>query len=192
MAVLWEVRDRTEEAIGMAVKPWVDPEIAELLSTYPPDQFAGPSKKPLAELRDAQGLQKPELSERVERTEHTITDPYTTNEIVVRVHRPVDTDGKVAAIFDIHGGGYVRGSYDGEDKLMDDWCPKLGCIGVAVEYRRAPETRYPGALEDSYVALKWLHDHAADLGIATERVGIRRKCWGRASCGPLPSESRPS
>jgi acetyl esterase/lipase len=45
-------------------------------------------------------------------------------------------------------------------------------VGVSVDYRLAPETRYPGALEDCYATWGWLHEHADELGIAIERSGI--------------------
>ena len=45
-------------------------------------------------------------------------------------------------------------------------------IGVSVEYRLAPETSYPGPLDDCYSALRWTYDNADELGIDKERIGI--------------------
>src|SRR4051794_9505655 len=64
-------------------------------------------------------------------------------DVVVRVHRPVGIEGPLPAIFAIHGGGYVLGTYASDDARFDVWCAKQRCIGVAVEYRLAPETPYP-------------------------------------------------
>ena len=89
----------------------------------------------------------------------------------MRVHRPAGAEGACPAIFTIHGGGYVIGSYD-----MDDPCttvgPALGTVGVSVDYRLAPETPYPGPLEDCYAALRWTYEHADELGIDRTRIGI--------------------
>ena len=47
-------------------------------------------------------------------------------------------------VYSMHGGGYVIGAYAMDDPRFDAWCPKLGFVGVSVEYRLAPETPYPG------------------------------------------------
>jgi acetyl esterase/lipase len=65
------------------------------------------------------------------------------------------------------------GSYDMLDRVMDEWCPALDVVGVSVEYRLAPEAAFPVPLEDCYAALRWVHAHAADLGIDPDRIGIQ-------------------
>ena len=92
--------------------------------------------------------------------------------VPVRVHRAKEAEGLLPAIVTIHGGGYVIGSYDMDSPLLDRWCPDLGVVGVSVEYRLAPETPYPGPLEDCYAALRWTYDHADDLGIDKHRIGL--------------------
>jgi acetyl esterase/lipase len=111
----------------------------------------------------------PPLSDAVIRTDHAVPgDPP----LPVRVHRPVDYEGALPALLTIHGGGYMIGSYDMDDLLLDRWCPRLGIVGVSVEYRLAPETPYPGPLEDCYAALRWTHQHADELGIDPARIGV--------------------
>jgi len=72
----------------------------------------------------------------------------------------------------MHGGGYVIGSHAMDDPVFDELCPKLGMIGVSVDYRLAPDTRYPGPLEDCYRGLLWTYQHAAELGIDKRRIGV--------------------
>ena len=60
-----------------------------------------------------------------------------------------------------------------DDALFGQLCPTLGLIGVSVEYRLAPETPYPGPLEDCYRGLSWAYENAAELGIDRSRLGIR-------------------
>jgi acetyl esterase/lipase len=76
-------------------------------------------------------------------------------------------------VISLHGGGLVMGSYTADDALFDRWCAELDLVGIAVEYCLAPETRYPGALEDAYAALLWTHEHADELGIDRARIGVR-------------------
>jgi acetyl esterase/lipase len=72
----------------------------------------------------------------------------------------------------MHGGGLVVGSYEGDDARFDRWSPMFGLVGVSVEYRLAPETPYPGPLEDCYAGLVWVLQHAAELGVDPARIGI--------------------
>jgi acetyl esterase/lipase len=103
------------------------------------------------------------------RTEHQAPgDPS----VALKIHRPASANHEMACIYMIHGGGYVIGSYDMDDARLDRWCPALGVIGVSVDYRLAPETPYPGPLEDCYQGLKWVHDHASELGIDVSRLGL--------------------
>jgi acetyl esterase/lipase len=112
----------------------------------------------------------PELSDAVERVDHVVSsDPP----VVVRVH----TIKRAAAglrpcVYSIHGGGMVMGSFDMDDPRFDRWCPRFDCVGVSVEYRLAPETSYPGPLEDCYAGLRWVYEHAGDLGVDPDRIGI--------------------
>jgi acetyl esterase/lipase len=75
-------------------------------------------------------------------------------------------------MYSIHGGGYIVGTYDMDDALFDRVGPKLGLVGVSVDYRLAPETPYPDPLEDCYRGLKWAYDNARDLGVDASRIGV--------------------
>jgi acetyl esterase/lipase len=93
-------------------------------------------------------------------------------EVPVRLHRERGVTGARPCLISIHGGGYVIGSHLGDDGRFDRWAPRLRCIGVSVGYRLAPETPYPGPLEDCYSALRWAYENAGDLGIDPGRIGI--------------------
>jgi acetyl esterase/lipase len=109
------------------------------------------------------------LTDAVIRTDHVVPgDPP----VPVRVHRAVGAEGALPCVYSIHGGGYVIGSYTMDDPRFDRWCPELGIVGVSVEYRLAPETPYPGPLEDCYQGLKWVYENADQLGIDRSRLGI--------------------
>lgn len=76
-----------------------------------------------------------------------------------------------AALF-FHGGGYIFGHIDQFDGPVSRYASASGVSMLSVEYRRAPEHPYPRPVEDAYAALRWLHDHAADLGVDPDRIGV--------------------
>jgi acetyl esterase/lipase len=76
-----------------------------------------------------------------------------------------------AALF-FHGGGYILGHIDLFDGPVSRYVSASGVPMLSVEYRRAPEHPFPTPLEDAYAALRWLHEHAAELGVDPSRVGV--------------------
>jgi acetyl esterase/lipase len=72
----------------------------------------------------------------------------------------------------IHGGGYIMGTPEMMDLQNKATVREIGCVVVSVDYRLAPETPYPGPVEDCYAALKWFHTNAASLGVDPHRIAI--------------------
>ena len=108
-------------------------------------------------------------SDAVDRRDHAVPgDP----EVAVRVHRAKAADGVLPCVYSMHGGGYVLGTNAMDDPLFEALCPRLGIVGVSVDYRLAPETPYPGPLEDCYRGLRWTYEHAAELGVDPGRIGV--------------------
>ena len=138
----------------------LDEEIVPLLELAPTFQL---SVEALPAMRDARNVaMQVELSDVVERADHLVSDdPH----VVVRVHRPKAVSDPLPCVYSIHGGGYVLGTYAMDDARFDRLCPTFPCVGVSVEYRLAPETAYPGPLDDCYAGLRWTFEHAAELGI---------------------------
>ena len=144
----------------------LDPELVPLAAMAP---VLSLSEESLAAMRaQPLGAGVP-LSDAVERTDHVVSaEPR----VVVRVHRPKDVEGPLPLVYSIHGGGYVLGSYEMDDTKFDRWCVEHGCIGVSVEYRLAPETPFPGPLDDCFAGLAWAWASRAELGIDEGRVVI--------------------
>ncbi len=147
------------------VKDLLDPELRPVLDGFelPPIDAEG-----VAAMRTA-SFKSPDLSDAVLRTEHRVPGEPP---VPVRVHRAKGAAGLLPAVVTIHGGGYVIGSYDMDDPLLDRWCPGLGVVGVSVEYRLASDAAYPGPLEDCYAALRWTYENAGELGIDRGRIGL--------------------
>ncbi len=80
-----------------------------------------------------------------------------------RLYRPA-TPGPHPIVVYFHGGGWVLGDEQSDDPFCRDMCRRSGMIFVSVGYRHAPEHRFPAAPEDGYAALRWIAEHAAELG----------------------------
>ncbi|HMF84294.1 MAG TPA: alpha/beta hydrolase [Acidimicrobiia bacterium] len=148
-----------------ALRDRLDPEVAEAADLVPFDDV---TSEVLGTLRTVSAVETP-LSDAVERTDSVAPgDP----QVPLRVHRPKGLDGVLPCVYSMHGGGYVVGTHTVDDPLFDRLCPELGFVAVSVEYRLAPETPYPGPLEDCYRGFRWVYDHATDLGIDSQRIGV--------------------
>jgi acetyl esterase/lipase len=77
-----------------------------------------------------------------------------------------------SAVLFFHGGGYLFGHIDHFDGPVSRYVSASGVPMLSVEYRRAPEYPHPTPLEDAYAALGWLHEHATELGVDSNRVGV--------------------
>ena len=162
----------------MNIDALIDPEIAGVLATLPRmTSFTLDQIPAMRQLRLDQ-LATITLSDAVERRDFAVPGANGAPDVRIRVHRPKGAAGPLPCLYFMHGGGYVMGSYGMDDLRFDTWCPLLGCAGVSVDYRLAPETPYPGPLDDCYAGLAWLHQNAKTLGIDPARIGI-----GGASAG---------
>jgi acetyl esterase len=91
----------------------------------------------------------------------------------VRIYRPPDTVARLLpAILYFHGGGWVTGSLEGYDLVCRYICARSGCAVVAVDYRLAPEHKFPAAIDDAVAAFRWLSADAVKLGIDPARIVI--------------------
>ncbi|SMC24069.1 Acetyl esterase/lipase [Clostridium acidisoli DSM 12555] len=112
-----------------------------------------------------------EKSDKVLTTTCTIKGPG--SELLLKVYEPkIRQNEKLPAVFWIHGGGYVMGHPDGDDALCECFTEKIKCIVVSIDYRLAPEHKYPAAIEDCYAGLKWTVSKAEELKIDTSRIAI--------------------
>jgi len=78
----------------------------------------------------------------------------------------------VPVLLYLHGGGFVIGSLDTHDSLCRQLALRSGAAVVALDYRLAPEHRFPTAVDDAWAALQWLHAHAATLGLDGSRLAV--------------------
>jgi acetyl esterase/lipase len=122
-------------------------------------------------------------------TDRTIEGPR--GAPAVRVFIAGDAAGaSKPAVLHIHGGGYVLGSAADSKRDLQDLATTHHCVAVSVDYRLAPETRFPGSLEDNYAALRWMHANAKDLGIDVKRVAVKGESAGGGHAAALAIAAR--
>jgi acetyl esterase len=92
-------------------------------------------------------------------------------DLPVRVYTPEGSPPFPIVVF-FHGGGWVVGTLDTYDPLCRALAAAVPAVVVSVDYRLAPEHRWPAAVEDAYAATLWASRHAAELGGAQHRLAV--------------------
>jgi acetyl esterase len=92
--------------------------------------------------------------------------------VPVRIYRPVETHEPSTALVYFHGGGFVAGSVEVYDPITRAFAKRAGCVVISVDYRLAPEHRYPAALDDAWTATKWVTSNAEALKLDPMKIGV--------------------
>ena len=103
-----------------------------------------------------------------------VTIPTKTGGLALRVFRGAGTqpDETLPCLVFLHGGGWVIGDLESHDRVCRAFANRARICVVAVDYRLAPEHRFPAALDDSVAALQWVSDNAQALSVAPKRIGV--------------------
>ncbi|MFI7544799.1 alpha/beta hydrolase [Actinoplanes sp. NPDC049599] len=105
--------------------------------------------------------------------EQDILLPRPDGDLRVRVYRPGPAPGLPIHVF-VHGGGFWLGSIDERvnEAMCRDRCRRAECVVVAIDYRLAPEHRFPAPVEDCYAGLLWAVENAPEIGGDAGNVSI--------------------
>jgi acetyl esterase len=107
----------------------------------------------------------------VEIAEHSI--PGTSGrEIRVRVYRPAGSHDLLPALVHCHGGAFIVGDLDTEDRECRETSLRAHCVVASVDYSLAPEHPFPAAVEDAFAALQWVHTSAIELSVDSRTLGV--------------------
>jgi acetyl esterase len=97
----------------------------------------------------------------------------TPGDIALRIYTPVAAGGEaLPAIVFFHGGGFVFGDLETHDGLCRLLATDSGARVIAVNYRLAPEHKFPAAVEDAFAAVRWIEKNAAHLGVDANRIAV--------------------
>lgn len=96
--------------------------------------------------------------------------PVKDGSIAVRAYAPEGASGTLPGLVYFHGGGWVIGDLDSHDGLCRRLAHLVGCRVFSVDYRLAPEHRFPTAADDCDAAYSWVLENAAELGVDPARL----------------------
>jgi acetyl esterase len=161
---------------------------------FDPELAAAVELLPKLDLNDLQGARDALKKLRAElpapdATGVTVTDvliagPAGAPEIPLRIYRPDVPSGPVG-VFDVHGGGFILGDLEMVHASNLTLAREVGAVVVSVDYRLAPEDRYPAGLEDCYAGLVWFAEHAEEYGVDPDRIAIHGISAGGGLCAGL-------
>jgi acetyl esterase len=97
--------------------------------------------------------------------------PGPAGRITVRVYTPHATQPLPVVVF-FHGGGWVIGGIETHDSTCQQLATTVPAVVVSVDYRLAPESPFPAAVDDCLAATRWVYDHAAELGADASRLAV--------------------
>ncbi|MEZ5971791.1 MAG: alpha/beta hydrolase [Hyphomonadaceae bacterium] len=165
----------------MDTRKLVDPALLPVLDVFPTVAL---SNELLAPMREAERFaQLPiavpdEVREGVEQTVRNAPGPTGAPDITLTIYKPRAARELLPCIYHIHGGGYVGGAAAQLEPLHRPAAFDLNCIIVSVDYRLAPEHRFPASIEDCYAGLAWTFVNADTLGINCNRIGVMGESAG--------------
>ena len=120
--------------------------------------------------------------------------PGPASTLTLRLYRPIGSSGtaRLPVLVYYHGGGWVIGDLDTHDSLCRELANASGCAVVAVDYRLAPEHRFPAAALDCVAATRWVRDHAAELQLDASRLAVGGDSAGGNLAAVVAIEARDS
>jgi acetyl esterase/lipase len=166
----------------------VAPELRPGLDALPSFEW---TNEVLAQVRaiDFRQLPAPELSAgqaSVHREERFLPARGGAPDVRVLIYKPpVSTPAPQPAFLHVHGGGYITGAPEINESYNRSFSNEQSCLVVSVDYRLAPETRYPESLEDCYAALAWIDQHADELNVDRTRIAIGGESAGGGHAAAL-------
>ena len=157
----------------------LDPELKPLMEAMPPIDLSAETIVAVRQERAAMSAaMMPPLPPEVSIVEERAPGPEGAPHVRMKIYRTPSDRKDRPAILHLHGGGYVLGSPESMAPQCCAWAKGMDAVVVAPAYRLAPETCFPGNVEDAYAALAWLYANAGQLGIDTARIAVAGESAG--------------
>jgi triacylglycerol lipase len=159
----------------MDTRHLVDPELAGLLDLWP-DFALSAETLPAIRARALPRPPQPSVDVRFDRAAAPGRDGAP--DVPLWIYRANGATGPLPTIMHLHGGGYVAGKASELEDMHRALAAELHCAIVSADYRLAPETHFPGNVEDGYAALDWVMREAGAWGLDAARVGVMGESAG--------------
>lgn len=159
----------------MSTRHLVDPELLPLLDLWPAVTM---SAEVLEQARAWSAPPPPADDDGVVMERISVPGEAGASDLDLVIFRPMEPVQAVGGICHMHGGGFVLGTPEGGAARLRPMVAALGCVIVSIDYRLAPETPFPGPIEDCYAGLAWTAANAARLGIDPARIGVMGESAG--------------
>jgi len=177
----------THVATTLDIYANVDPELIAAIKGHPTVSF---DKEALAKDRQSQPMLPALPAPAPQPFKRKIPGPKDNPEIEVVMVDPAPGAKNRPAFLNIHGGGFIGGRAGWLPVVLQNAAMFTGCVVVSPNYRLAPETPFPGALEDNYATLRWMHTHADELGIDPKRIAVGGESAGGGHSAMLAIAAR--
>jgi acetyl esterase/lipase len=173
------------EGPAMDTRHLVDPDLLPLIDNFPNMNMSLDSLPTIRNMFSTQLSEQELPGPDVRCSEVQIPTDEKGRTIRCLMIQPKTKASSSAAILHFHGGGHVLGAPEMNQPELMHWAAELGCLVLSVDYRLAPETPFPGPMDDAYAALRWLNDQAADLDIDRARIAVAGASAGGAMAACL-------
>ena len=174
----------------MSTRHLVDPELLPMLDAFPPMTLSAESLATIRQALPAMLAAQPVPDYPASCAEVHIPSGDGERTIRCLLVRPLAAAPDAPAVLHFHGGGHVLGVPEMNRGQLMRWAAELGCVALSVDYRLAPETPFPGPMDDAYAALRWLHEQADALGIDRARIAVSGESAGGALAACLALMAR--
>ncbi|CAN1513512.1 alpha/beta hydrolase [Sphingorhabdus sp.] len=169
----------------MTTRYLVDPELLPMLDAFPPMTLSAETlpmiRSAIPQMMAARPLPDFPVSSNV----INIPSGDDGRDIRCLLIQPRTSGTNMPAILHFHGGGHVLGIPEMDQPQLMRWAAELGCLVLSVDYRLAPETPFPGPMDDAYAALRWLNEQCDILGINPDRIAVSGGSAGGAMAACL-------
>lgn len=169
----------------MTTRYLVDPELLPVLDAFPPMILSAETlpmiRSAIPQMMAARPLPDLPVSSNV----INIPSGDGGRDIRCLLIQPRSSGTNMPAILHFHGGGHVLGVPEMDQPQLMRWAAELGCLVLSVDYRLAPETPFPGPMDDAYAALRWLNVQCDALGINPDRIAVSGGSAGGAMAACL-------
>jgi len=155
-----------------ATDPRIDPQVRAFLARINKDSrpfWELPQPKPQEILTALQSQTDVDMTG-VTTSERTIDQDG--RKVKLYIMKPAQMSSNPGVLFFIHGGVWIVGNFQNHQRLLRDLVVGSGQVGVFVEYTPLPQAKFPTQLEECYAALKWVGEHAQELGADGSRIAV--------------------